>query len=208
MALLVAGVTGGSRGIGKAYVELLLSRGYRVVVFDKDITGGDTTNNAVFPVNVDVSDKAAFRVAFDAALVHFEATFYTVFVCNAGIVATLFDQADRVVQTNLMGAIYGAEMAIKLATNGLKDKAMCAPSSSSGPDIATELNVVITASTNGLVPADSDLAPVYVATKFALVGLVRSLQPLASRYNVRVNAIAPVTVETPMVQVLDRWNPS
>ena len=50
-----------------------------------------------------------------------------------------------------------------------------------------------------LTPADCDMAPVYVATKFALVGFVRSLQPLAARFGVRVNAVAPVTVDTPMV---------
>ena len=167
MAAPVAGVTGGSRGIGKAYVELLLARGYRVAVFDKavdDAAFAASPADVLLSVNVDVGDKAAFRAAFDSALAHFAAASYDVFVCNAGIVATLFDQADRVVQTNLMGCMYGVEMAVKLATNSL------ATSSSTG------LNVVVTASTNGLVPADSDLAPVYVATKFALVGLVRSLK--------------------------------
>jgi NAD(P)-dependent dehydrogenase (short-subunit alcohol dehydrogenase family) len=97
----------------------------------------------------------------------------------------MFSQAERIVGINLLGAIRGAEMAIKQATASLTKRA--------------DLDVIVTASTNGLVPADSDLAPVYVATKFGIIGFVRSLQPLASRYGVRVNAIAPVTVDTPMV---------
>ena len=186
----IAGVTGGARGIGQAYVASLLARGYSVCIFD--ISGASDAaiaynNPNVVGFDVDVSNKVLFRTAFDAGLQHFDnATTYSVFICNAGIVASMFDQAERQVQSNLMGAIYGVEMAIKAGTSALKQ-----PSSS--------LNVIVTASTNGIVPADSDLAPVYVATKFALVGLVRSLQPLHRRFGVKVNAIAPVTVETPMV---------
>lgn len=190
MSQLIAGVTGGSRGIGKAYVASLISRGFRVCIFD--IVGATDAaisynNRNVVGFDVDVSNKETFRAAFDAGLQYFEnASAYHVFICNAGIVAPMFDQAERQVQSNLMGAIYGVEMAIKAGTSALKQPYIC--------------NVIVTASTNGIVPADSDLAPVYVATKFALVGLVRSLQPLHRRFGVRVNAIAPVTVETPMVQ--------
>ena len=201
MSQLIAGVTGGARGIGKAYVESLISRGYNVCIFEiaGAVDAAATYNNPnVIGLDVDVSNKVSFRTAFDSGLQHFGgATAYHVFICNAGIVAPMFDQAERQVQTNLMGAIYGIEMAIKSATSALKQQ-----SSTSSPSSSTCLNVIVTASTNGIVPADSDLAPVYVATKFALIGLVRSLQPLHSRFGVRVNAIAPVTVETPMVQDL------
>lgn len=79
-------------------------------------------------------------------------------------------------------------MAIKLSTSALHEPAK------------KPLLVVCTASSNGLVPADSDIAPVYVASKFGLVGFVRSLKPLFKRYNVRVNAICPVTVDTPLLE--------
>ena len=189
----LAAVTGGARGIGAAYVDALLGRGYRVAVLD--VSGAVEAaaargSDAVAGFHCDVTDKHSFRSAFDAALAWGGAPSFSVFVCNAGILGTLFSDADRVVGVNLMGAIHGCEMAIKAATRSLSQPA------------DPPLSVVITASTNGLVPADSDLAPVYVATKFGLVGLVRSLQPLGSRLRVRVNAVAPVTVDTPMVDGL------
>jgi len=42
----------------------------------------------------------------------------------------------------------------------------------------------------------------YVASKFAINGFVFSMKPMFSRFNIRVNAIAPVTVRTPMVESL------
>ena len=89
-----------------------------------------------------------------------------------------------------MGAIQGTEMAIKSATHNLTTP------------VNPSLLVICTASTNGLVPADSDMAPVYVASKFGIVGFVRSLKILSCRFNVRVNAICPVTVLTPMTEQL------
>lgn len=186
----LAGVTGGARGIGSAYVSALLAKGFVVAIFDCDgaaqaaaALGGSSAG--VTGWACDVADARSFRAAFDQALAWSGRDSFRVFVCNAGVLGTLFAQAERIVAVNLLGAIRGAEMAIKQATASLTRRA--------------ELDVIITASTNGLVPADSDLAPVYVATKFGIVGFVRSLQPLASRYGVRVNAIAPVTVDTPMV---------
>ena len=193
MTKLVAGVTGGARGIGKAYAEALVQRGYCVVIFDIvgaiELSAVINTPATFTGYDCDCSDATTFRSAFEAGLKYFQVTSYTVFVCNAGIVRSLFSEAERQIQVNLIGAIHGVEMAIKVATDGFQHPA---PSPNG-------LNVIVTASTNGIVPADSDLAPIYVATKFALVGLVRSLKPLSSRYAVRVNAVAPVTVETPMV---------
>jgi NAD(P)-dependent dehydrogenase (short-subunit alcohol dehydrogenase family) len=70
--------------------------------------------------------------------------------------------AARVIAVNLTGTVRGTEFAIKHATRGLTARAQGAG-----------LLVVNTSSTNGLVPADCDLAPVYVATKFGIVGLTR-----------------------------------
>ncbi|KAJ4985487.1 short chain dehydrogenase [Stagonosporopsis vannaccii] len=40
--------------------------------------------------------------------------------------------------------------------------------------------------------------PLYVAAKHSLNGFVRSLAPLESRYNIRINAIAPGVIKTPL----------
>jgi NAD(P)-dependent dehydrogenase (short-subunit alcohol dehydrogenase family) len=191
----LAAVTGGASGIGAAYVTALLGRGYSVAVLDVANAEAAASARGLEASRVkgfvcDVADAASFRAAFDAALAWSGAQSYSVFVCNAGVVGALFADAARQVNVNLLGAILGTEMAVKHSTAALSRRA------------ALPLCVVVTASSNGIVPADCDLAPVYVATKHGIVGLVRSLRPLAARFGVRVNAIAPVTVETPMVSGL------
>ena len=183
-------VTGGARGIGSAFVAALLSRGWRIGILDKEgaedaARSHHDRSDRVVGVACDVGDPLSFRTAFDAVISRWGAL--DLFVNNAGMVSTMFADSAAQVNVNLLGTIRGTEMAIKFATAGLTRRA------------DPPLLIVCTASSNGLVPADSDLAPVYVATKFGIVGLVRSLRPLASRFGVRVNAICPVTVDTPMV---------
>jgi NAD(P)-dependent dehydrogenase (short-subunit alcohol dehydrogenase family) len=194
---LYAGVTGGCMGIGYAYVESLLLRGYNIVIFD--ISNSDQclcnlTNKfpdkSVRLYNCDVGDTVSFEAAFYKSLSDYNIITYDLFVCNAGIMRGMFVDIDKQIQTNLMGTIRGVEMVIKSATNSLTQR-------SSKP-----IAIVCTASTNGIIPADCDMAPIYIASKFAIVGFVRSLKFLSSRYNIRVNAICPVTVETPMVSGL------
>ena len=118
--------------------------------------------------------------------------------------------------TNLLGALRGVEMALKHATRSLTRRA------------PRPVLIAVTSSSNGIVPADSDFAPVCapprcrrrrpagvsarerlrriapadVATKFGINGAVRAMAPFGERFGVRVNAIAPVAVDTPMVQAL------
>ena len=145
----LAAVTGGARGIGAAYVTTLLSRGCRVAIFDIDgaeaaaaaaAHAAASTEAVVAGFTCDVGDAASFRAAFDRALTHFAAPGYSVFVCNAGVVAPFFADAQRQVQINLIGAILGVEMAIKHATSAMTHRA------------DPPLRIVVTSSTNGLVP--------------------------------------------------------
>ena len=57
--------------------------------------------------------------------------------------------------------------------------------------------VVVTASLGGLVGMPTD--PIYSMTKHAMVGLVRSLGPSMSARGIRVQAVCPGIVETPLV---------
>jgi NAD(P)-dependent dehydrogenase (short-subunit alcohol dehydrogenase family) len=192
----LAAVTGGARGIGAAYVSALLARGYRVAVLD--VSGAAEAAAALAAAqgvpperaagfDCDVGDARSFRAAFDAALARFGAAGFAVFVCNAGVVAPLFADAQRQVQVNLVGAILGVEMAVKHATASLTRRAE--------PPLA----IVVTASSNGLVPADSDLAPVCEqhcarAHAQADVVLISSTLPSLLRAHACRNALARLPI--------------
>jgi 3-oxoacyl-[acyl-carrier protein] reductase len=204
--MLTALVTGGARGIGLAYVEALLARNYRVALLDLEgaveraaelnaasAAAAESAQPRVLGLRCDVGDAAAYRAAFDAACAFLldpsdANACLSVVVLNAGIMGCLFQNARRIVEVNLLGSIQGAEMAIKHATHALQRPA------------SQPMLIAITSSTNGLVPADSDFSPIYVSTKFGINGFVHSMAPIGRRLNFRINAIAPVTVMTPMVR--------
>jgi NAD(P)-dependent dehydrogenase (short-subunit alcohol dehydrogenase family) len=57
--------------------------------------------------------------------------------------------------------------------------------------------IVATASLAGLVPSPED--PVYTLTKHAVIGFVRSVAPQLKERGIRINAVAPGFVETPLI---------
>jgi NAD(P)-dependent dehydrogenase (short-subunit alcohol dehydrogenase family) len=60
--------------------------------------------------------------------------------------------------------------------------------------------IIATASLAGLMEVEGD--PVYALTKHAVVGFVRSVAPQLERRGIRVNAICPGLVDTPMVDAM------
>ena len=60
-------------------------------------------------------------------------------------------------------------------------------------------SVLFTASIAGLT--GSPFSPVYSAAKFAVVGLMQSLACRYASENVRINAVCPAPIDTPMLQV-------
>jgi len=103
---------------------------------------------------------------------------------NAGVitgehdVSRLSDDAyRRILGANLDGVVFGVR---RLAS-------VMKPGSA----------IVATASLAGLVPAPDD--PVYTLTKHAVIGFVRSVAPQLGERGIRINAVAPGFVETPLI---------
>ena len=103
---------------------------------------------------------------------------------NAGVVAgerdvsRLSDDAyRRILGANLDGVVFGIRRLVRVME----------PASA----------IVVTASLAGLVPASED--PIYTLTKHAVIGFVRSVAPQLEERGIRINAVAPGFVETPLI---------
>ena len=187
----VAIVTGGGSGIGAALVRAMAGRGATIMIADIDEAAGKSVAaelDQVSAVTLDVRDAAA--VADLVAQTKAEHGQIDYMFNNAGIAVGglveefTLDHWDRVIDVNLRGVIHGVHAAypVMLAQgNG---------------------HIVNTASLAGLIPGPG-LAP-YDATKHAVVGLSLSLRAEAGGRGVKVSAICPGFVDTPL---LGRVNP-
>lgn len=186
----VAVITGAGSGIGRAMALALAERGGRIVAADVDDDGNAETlrlvsaaGGAATTIHCDVTNPADVAAALTLARSHFDRLDI---VCNnagiAGRVPFFEDEARdwvRMVDINLTAVIEGTRQAVQ----SLRE--------SGGV-------VVNTASMGGLLPMLG--SPVYAASKAGVVNFTRSLAYLAEECDVRVNAICPSYVDTPLVR--------
>jgi NAD(P)-dependent dehydrogenase (short-subunit alcohol dehydrogenase family) len=187
-------VTGGASGIGRALASALVTRGDTVVVADIDGAGAERAAGELAgrgpgtatPAVVDVRDAGMVRDLVEQ--VRDQHGRLDVMVNNAGIgiggEASELSLAhwERVIDVNLRGVVHGVHAAYPV---------MIAQRSG---------HIVNTASLAGLVPA-SWLTP-YAMTKHAVVGLSLSLRAEAATHGVRVTAVCPGVVETPLLDTV------
>ncbi|MEV6946830.1 SDR family NAD(P)-dependent oxidoreductase [Streptomyces sp. NPDC051172] len=180
-------VTGGASGIGAAMARHFGSLGAHVVVADVDEAGGRAVAREVDGLFVRTdTTREADNLAMIAAAVEAYGGLDLVHL-NAGIGdgggfgADDYDAArqHRVLAVNLHGVMYGLHAALPaLAAHG--GGSLLVTSSMAGV---------------GLAPFD----PVYAASKYGVIGLVRSLAPVWQDKGVRINAICPGFVRTPIL---------
>ncbi len=179
-------VTGAASGVGAASARRLSEDGAHVIAVDID-EGGDAIARQVGGrfVHLDVSDADAWSVL--ATELRGDNGVHLAHL-NAGILAapqperfldTSVHRARTMVGVNLFGVLFGIH-------------ALAPAIIASGGG-----SIVATASVAGLLPYGGD--PVYSATKHGVIGLVTSVAPQLGRAGVRVHAICPGGIDTPMV---------
>ncbi|MBP5856220.1 SDR family NAD(P)-dependent oxidoreductase [Marivibrio halodurans] len=177
----VAIVTGGARGLGRAYAEALAARGARVVIADLGGEGATTaaqiraTGGAAEAHEVDVSDFDAVSAMVDRVLdAHGR---IDIALNNAGILRDktfakmALDDFRRVVEVHLMGSVNLC-------------KAVWQPMRDCGYG-----RILLTSSSSGLYGNFGQSN--YGAAKAAMLGLMNCLQLEGERDGIRVNMILP-----------------
>ncbi len=174
-------VTGGSRGIGAAAVEVFRARGDSVYfLYEKQHEAAKAVaeKTGATAICCDVSDSAAVREAFRAI------PDADILVCNAGICHTGLINAitekdwDRLFDVNVKGIYNCVNAALPLF---LKKQ--------SG-------SIITVSSMWGQVGASCEAG--YSATKGAVIALSKALAQELGPSGIRVNCIAPGVIETDM----------
>jgi NAD(P)-dependent dehydrogenase (short-subunit alcohol dehydrogenase family) len=187
----VAIVTGGGSGIGAAIARALAARGSTVVIADIDEAAAKTLADqigkgpagAASAEVVDVTDADAVAdlvASVTAAYGSLDLIFNNAGIAVAGLVDELtVDHWNRVIDVNLRGVVHGVHAAYPVMLR------------------QGHGHIVNTASLAGLVPGPG-LAP-YVAVKHGVVGLSLSLRAEAALRGVKVSAVCPGFVDTPLL---------
>lgn len=182
-------VTGAASGIGAATVKRLVMAGARVVAADLHLPDDDQGKNwgpqsGVVNVRCDVRRFRDVESAADLCLSTYGRLDFV--VASAGIADTssmVDGDPDRwrvVLETNVLGifhAVRGALPAMQRAGRG---------------------HVVLVASLSGRESYVGE--PVYIASKWAVVGFGNSLRKEASPFGVKVTLVEPGLVDTPMAR--------
>jgi 3-oxoacyl-[acyl-carrier protein] reductase len=209
LAGAVAFVSGGGSGLGAAICRRLAADGARVVVNDvvADAAESLATEVGGEAAPFDVTDAAAFDAAIDATVERHGRL--DIVVNNAGI---LHDRPEVVERSmaSLMGRLGGAPAepvrALSTLTDELWDRMVRVHLYGTFHGTRAALrhmeraragSVVNVASIYGL--RGSAVTPEYAAAKHGIVGLTRSAALEVAPLGVRVNAVAPGFVDTPLL---------
>jgi NAD(P)-dependent dehydrogenase (short-subunit alcohol dehydrogenase family) len=187
----VAIITGAGSGIGKAIAMLYAAEGAKIVAADLDEKGGEETvaaikakgGEAVF-IKADSSHPDENKKVVDLAVKEYGGLHIA--VNNAGIAGPIkptgeypIEGWDKVIAINLSGVFYGMRYQIP---------AMLA---SGGGSIVNMASILGKVGTKG--------SPAYTAAKHGVIGLTEASAIEYASQGIRVNAIGPGYILTPML---------
>lgn len=189
-------VTGGASGIGKAIAAELVSRGATVVIADIDADAArltakrltETLPGTATAAELDVRDAGAVQTVYRETADRYgrlDLVFNNAGIAVGGLAEEYtLEHWDRTIDVNLRGVVHGIHAAYPIMLE------------------QSHGHIVNTASLAGLV-APAIMSP-YTATKSAVVGLSMALRAEGATRGVRVSAMCPGFVDTPL---LDNVNP-
>lgn len=188
----IAIITGGARGIGKAAAELFAKEGAKVIIWDLLEIGQETAdeiqlNGGVSEfMKVAVTDPDAIQLAVELVLEKYQRI--DILVNNAGIIRdkTLLkmtqDEWQSVIDVNLTGVFNCTKAIVPFMVEQKYGKIIC---------------------TSSIVGITGNFGQTnYVATKAAIIGMVKTWAKEFGKYNITANAVAPGFVKTDMTDIM------
>ncbi|WP_188188415.1 SDR family NAD(P)-dependent oxidoreductase [Nonomuraea sp. SYSU D8015] len=172
-------VTGSSRGLGRNFVEAALSRGDEVAATARSTGSLDELvaahGDAILPLELDVTDKAAVFESVERAKEHFGRL--DVIVNNAGYaqIGAVEELTERELRDQLETNLFGAVWVVQAALPYLREQR-------SG-------HIVQLSSAAGVIAMP--LGGAYHASKWALEGLNEALAGEVADFGVKVTIIEP-----------------
>lgn len=187
----VAIITGGAKGMGEFHAKKMVEEGAKVIIGDLDVENGEKLatelgiENALF-VKLDVTDTESWTNIVQTT----KDTFGTVdiLVNNAGLAGAITGLLDieeslykKIIEINQDGTFYGmrAVLPTMVEKNG---------------------GSIINISSLAGLRHDITVNPAYTASKFAIRGLTKQAAYEFADKNIRVNAVLPGAILTPMAE--------
>ena len=196
----IAVVTGGASGLGRATCVQLVAQGVKVAIFDlnedaaKQAVSELGDNNAIYQI-VDITDELSTEIAFKNVIAHYNGVHICVNCAGIAPAAKVLDREGepmplskftQAININLIGTFNVARIAAHyMAKNEVMGEAL-------------ERGVIInTASVAGYEGQMGQSA--YAASKGGIIALSLPMARDLAKAGIRVNAIAPGIMGTPLL---------
>jgi NAD(P)-dependent dehydrogenase (short-subunit alcohol dehydrogenase family) len=176
----LAMVVGAASGIGRATARALAQQGARVVCADVNLAGAEATASEIGPaasaISLDIRSKLSVDQAIEG-IKNLDVLVVTPAInVRKKLLAYSEEELDRVVDLNLKGCFRITQAAGQVMNNGG--------------------SIILTSSIRSVTVEPGQ--GIYAATKAALVQLARGFAVELAGRNIRVNAIAPGVIDTPL----------